>query len=75
MKSNISPETIRIMQCALDTRDSLRRLAASIDAAGNDPASQAEALRVEDARRRHNPKNSLFERKDPTGRTFREARR
>jgi hypothetical protein len=38
----MAPETIRLMQPALDTRDSLRRLAASIDAAGDDPGRQAE---------------------------------
>jgi hypothetical protein len=42
----IAPAIIRLMQCALDARDALRRLAASIDATGSDPARQAEMLKT-----------------------------
>ena len=41
---NLPIETGRLMQAALDARDALRRLAASIDAAGDDPGRQAEML-------------------------------
>ena len=41
---NWLPETVRLAQAALDTRDSLRRLAAKITAAGADPQLRAEAL-------------------------------
>jgi hypothetical protein len=41
---NPAPETIRLMQAAVDTRDSLRRLAARIAAAGEDPQLRSQAL-------------------------------
>ena len=41
---NLAPETIRLMQAAADARDSLRRLAATIAAAGEDPQLRSEAL-------------------------------
>ena len=41
---NWQPETVRLAQAALDTRDSLRWLAAKITAAGADPQLRAEAL-------------------------------
>jgi len=41
---NLAPETIRLMQAAADARDSLRRLAARIAAAGEDPQLRSEAL-------------------------------
>jgi hypothetical protein len=40
----LAPETIRLIQCALDARDALRRLVATIDNAGTDAARQAEIL-------------------------------
>jgi len=40
----LPPEQIRLMQAAVDTRDSLRRLAARIAAAGADPQLRSEAL-------------------------------
>jgi hypothetical protein len=43
MKS-LPPEIIRLMQAAVDTRDSLRRLAARIAAAGEDPQRRSQAL-------------------------------
>jgi hypothetical protein len=43
---NWPPETVRLAQAALETRDTLRSLAAQIDAAGNDPVRQAEMLRT-----------------------------
>jgi hypothetical protein len=41
---NLAPETIRLMQAALEARDALRRLALRITAAGEDPKLRAEAL-------------------------------
>jgi len=41
---NISPETVRLMQASLEPRDALRRLAARIAAAGEDPQLRSEAL-------------------------------
>jgi hypothetical protein len=41
---NWPPETVRLAQAALETRDSLRRLAAKITAAGDNPQLRAEAL-------------------------------
>ena len=40
---NLAPETVRLMEAAADTRDSLRRLAARIAAAGEDPQLRSEA--------------------------------
>jgi hypothetical protein len=39
-----SPEHVRLAQVAVDTRDTLRRLAARIGAAGQDQQLRAEAL-------------------------------
>ena len=41
---NLAPETVRLMQAAADARDSLRRLAARIAAAGEDQQLRSEAL-------------------------------
>jgi hypothetical protein len=41
---NWPPETVRLARAALETRDSLRRLAARITAAGSDPRLRDEAL-------------------------------
>jgi hypothetical protein len=41
---NLAPETVRLMAPAVDTRDSLRRLAVRIAAAGEDQQLRSEAL-------------------------------
>jgi hypothetical protein len=41
---NLAVETVRLMQAAADTRDTLRRLATRIAAAGEDQQLRSEAL-------------------------------
>lgn len=46
MKSAWPPEMVRLATAALESRDALRRLAATIDSAGTDSARQVEALKA-----------------------------